>query len=169
MHLFKFEQTASLQDNCNNGFAFYYTFLHSLSLISHLHNLIFSFREENIKKCLCGSREKCSFCCWRSGILEVRCTPVLNTKHETQRLPSCLDFHLLLLFSFSKCLPSSASQHLCSFYGLSIPQLLPQRNEKDCYPLAVGKHERISLLGELLPCPPLSASLFLPFSFKKIL
>lgn len=139
MHLFKFEQTDSLQDNCNNWFAFYYIFMHSVSLIPHLHNLIFSFRGKNMKY-VSGSREKCSFCCWRPGILEVRCSPVLKTRHETQNCPPPV---LISIFCF--CSPSLNifSQHLCSSFGLSIPQLLPLRDEEEYYTLAGEACENI--------------------------
>lgn len=62
---------------------------------------------------------------------------------------SCPDFHLLLLLSFSKHLPSSASQHLCPSFVLPVPQLLPQRYEEEYFILAAGKHVRVSLLDVL--------------------
>lgn len=144
--------------------------MHSLSLIPHLNNLIFFFRGKYIKKYISGSREQCSFCCWRSGIVEVRCTLILKTGHETQNCPPpvlvsifcffspSLNIFLLLLHSIY-VLPLACLFHSCCHKGMRRNILFGQQGSLWEYPS----------LMYWLSCPPLSTSLFLPFSFKKVL
>lgn len=133
----------------------------------------FHFREgEDTKKCISASIEKRSYCCWRSGILEVRSTPFLKTRHETQRLSSFSfpNLHLFLLLCFSKYLPSFC--FTASVFFLSLVHSTAAATKRWGGLFYSGSEEACENIPPWRDgCHglPLSASLFLPFSFKKVL